>query len=135
MFAIPVGVTSAQDADAVGARLKAAGEKLRAAGEAGKFNSAEEALAKWHKIKEKIVTSAVAAGEISEEEADVIRLEVLKAELAERAKAAPSGSSGMQAVGARLEAAGEKIRATVEEAFAKWYGTQGENHRGCCRRG
>lgn len=88
MFAISVGVTSAQDADAVGARLEAAGEKLRAAGEAGKFNSAEEALAEWHKIKERVITGAVAAGEVSEEEADVIRLEMVKAEAAERAKAA-----------------------------------------------
>jgi Ca2+-binding EF-hand superfamily protein len=90
MVLLPVGVTYAQGVQAVGERLAAAGEKFRSAADAGKFNSAEKglaALAKWHQIKEKIITSAVAKGEISEEEAGILRLEIVKAEAAEMAKA------------------------------------------------
>jgi Ca2+-binding EF-hand superfamily protein len=123
MVVLPIGVTYAQDSDAVGAQLKAAGEKIRAASEAGKFTSAEEALAKWHEVKVRIIKEAVAAGEISKEEADMLRREIEKAEAAELAKAA-AGVKDVQAVGARLGAAGEKFRATVEEAFAKWHETK-----------
>lgn len=82
------GDVCAQDIQAVSARLKAAGEKVKATVAAEKLNIKDSrfvVLARWHQAKEKILTRAVAAGEITETEADFLRIEIVKAEAAETA--------------------------------------------------
>ncbi len=81
-------VLRAQDIQAVGARLQAAGEKTKASVRNEQIAETDRpfvVLARWHKAKERILTRAVADGEITEAEADYLRVQIVKAEAAETA--------------------------------------------------
>jgi len=69
--------------EAVGRRLQAVGERLKAAVEADEL-SPEEAWAKWHGLKGRIIKGAVASGTISRKEAGRLWREVKKGEVRER---------------------------------------------------
>ncbi len=101
--AAPCGHALAGDIEAVSARLKAASAKSRASVEAEYANSKDKQLrilAQWHKAKERVLTKAVADGEISEKEADFLRVEIIKVESG--GLAAPAGESTKLITAAQL---------------------------------
>lgn len=74
-------------ADMVGMKLENAGSRIRDAAKSGTI-SEEEAWDKWHHQSHRIIEGATIAGDISEDEAHEIRLDVERATLMERVKVA-----------------------------------------------
>ncbi len=86
----------------LGIRLREAGGKIRAAIGGGEMTE-DEGWAEWHVVKEKLITTAVDGGEVSEADAAVFRRGIERAE-----------------AGQKLKRAVAKSEMTEEEAWAKW---------------
>ena len=97
----------------LGERLKAAGGRIKAAVASGEMTE-EQAWAEWQAAKEELITEAVDAGEVSEEDAAAFRHEIHKGELGERLKAA----------GGRIKTAVASGEMTEEEAEARLVATR-----------
>ena len=96
-------------------RLGAAGGRIRAAAARGELTE-EEAWAEWHAAKEELISGAVNASEISEDDAAAFRHEVNKAELGDR----------LEAAGGRIKAAVASGEVTEDEGWAEWYSAKKE---------
>ncbi len=109
--AVEKGEVSEEDAAAfrsdihkaeLGIRLREAGGEIRAAIKSGEMTE-DQGWAEWDVVKEKLITTAVNSGEVSEEDAAVFRRDIARAEAGQKLK--------------RAVANGE---ITEEEAWAKW---------------
>ena len=96
-------------------RLGAAGGRIRAAAARGELTE-EEAWAEWHAAKEELISGAVNASEISEDDAAAFRHEVNKAELGDR----------LEAAGGRIKAAVASGEMTEDEGWAEWHAAKEE---------
>jgi polyhydroxyalkanoate synthesis regulator phasin len=101
--------------ETINQQFEAAGMEIKAAVASGELPEAE-AWSAWNAARQEIISGAVEAGEISEEEATAFRHKIQKAELGER----------LGAAGERIKTAAENGEMTEEEAWAEWQATKEE---------